>query len=93
MALCGLGNFSLAMGRLEAARTYFEKALAIVRRIGDRLREAPTLGSLGMISMVANRRDEACRLLKEAHSLFAQLGVVGENPDKVSAALRELGCE
>ena len=91
--LHNLGNVYYRQGDLERAEEQYHAALAIDREIGHRLGEADTLGNLGFVAANRDERAEACRLLKEAAAIYADIGAGGEDPDMVRAKLEELGCE
>ena len=91
--LINLGRVYNQQGDLTRAEEHCRGALVIDRQISNRLGEAQDLGNLGVLAAKRDRRDEACRLLKQAAGLYDQVGAGGQGPDSVRAKLRELGCE
>ena len=91
--LGNLGNVYRNQGDLPKSEEHYQQALVIDRELGNRLGEAKHLGDLGSLAGRREQQDEACRLLQEAATIYAEIGARGPGPDTVRATLEELGCE
>ncbi len=92
-ALGNLGILNAARGDLQSGQECHEHALFLHRKMGNRYREAEDLGNLGIVAANGGRRNDACRLLREAATIFDEIGAGGEGPDTVRAVLQQLGCD
>ncbi|GIF93768.1 BTAD domain-containing putative transcriptional regulator [Catellatospora chokoriensis] len=63
-----------AMERFEQGVTYGQRALALLRQLGDRRGEAATLDSLGVIQLRLGEHARASASLAAAHRLFEEIG-------------------
>lgn len=63
---------SLAREDFEAAQARFERALALVREVGDRFHEGRCLGSYGAAALGRGELDRAAALLEEASRAHAE---------------------
>src|SRR4029077_13994844 len=77
----GLGLMLIASGDPAGAQELFEQALALFRRLGDKLGIAISAGSLGHLTALRREYAEASKLLTESLALHQELG------NKVSVAL------
>jgi tetratricopeptide (TPR) repeat protein len=77
----GLGLMLIASGDPAGAQELFEQALALFRRLGDKLGIAVSAGSLGHLTALRREYAEASKLLTESLALHQELG------NKVSVAL------
>ncbi len=65
-----IGDAQLRMGELDHARRSGERALAIARRLGDKIEEACSLRLLGLRAAEAGEWDEARPLIEEASRIL-----------------------
>jgi tetratricopeptide (TPR) repeat protein len=92
-AFSSLGLRAKQRGDLKSAQEYTEKALAIDREIGNKLGQAGDLAALGLLAERRGEVDKARDLLNQARTLYETMGVGGQGPDNVRAALERLGPE
>jgi predicted ATPase len=70
----GLGLMLIASGDPERAQVLFEQALALCRRLGDKLGIAISAGSLGHLATLRREYGKATQLLAESLALHQELG-------------------
>jgi tetratricopeptide repeat protein len=70
----GLGLMLIASGDRARAQVLFEQALALFRRLGDKLGIAITTGSLGHLTALRREYAQARKLLTESLALHQELG-------------------
>lgn len=93
VALSGLGSLYMARGMFDEALKSFREALGIERRGGGGgLHLASVLANIGIVLAVQNEREAACRHLRESLELYRAMGISGEKPETVMAALSRLNC-
>lgn len=68
------GQAELVLGHADAAQGHFEEALAVARRLEDRLSMSNGLGCLGSIHYLAGRYGAACAALQECVDLRSAIG-------------------
>ena len=73
-ALLYAGQAELVLGHTEAARGHFEKALAVARRLLDRLGMSSGLGGLAIIHHLAGRYSAACAAMEECVAVRSAIG-------------------
>jgi tetratricopeptide (TPR) repeat protein len=66
------------LGRSEAARTYYEQALAIAREIGDRHSEGGSLMDLASLADAQGRLEAARTYYEQALAIFEAIGAEEE---------------
>jgi tetratricopeptide (TPR) repeat protein len=86
-ALCAAGRLAYLVGDHAHAAEYFEEALSLGRRLGDRETTADSLTSLGAIAARRNEYDQAETLLSEALDSARDMG----DERATATALVELG--
>jgi transcriptional regulator with GAF, ATPase, and Fis domain/uncharacterized protein HemY len=69
-----IADAQLRMGELDPARRSGERALAIARRLGDKIEEACSLRVLGLCAAEAGEWDEARGLIEEASRILGGIG-------------------
>ena len=72
------------------AEEHYKKALAIHEEIGNKLGQAQGLANLGLIAEQRNEVGIASVLLQQAAQLYEEMGVSGEGPEIIRAALQRL---
>ncbi len=70
----GLGLMLIASGDRERAQVLFEQALALCRRLGDKLGIAISAGSLGHLETLRREYGKATELVAESLALHQELG-------------------
>jgi tetratricopeptide (TPR) repeat protein len=65
-----LGTIYQRLGRYQEARDHLERALSLVRQVGQPATEAFTLSDLGLVLLLVGRYDEALTYLGQALPLF-----------------------
>jgi len=70
-----LGDLELAVGNLDAATRYAERALDLARRLRDRYEEGCGLRLYGLIRAEAGDLEGAAAALSEAGEMFSSLGI------------------
>ena len=70
----GLGIMLIASGNPARAQVLFEQALALFRRLGDKLGIAISAGLLGHLTALRGKYDQADKLLAESLALHQELG-------------------
>jgi tetratricopeptide (TPR) repeat protein len=70
----GLGLMLIASGDRARAQVLFEQALALFRRLGDKLGIAITTGSLGHLTALRREYAQARKLLTESLALHQEFG-------------------
>ncbi|HEY7975404.1 MAG TPA: tetratricopeptide repeat protein, partial [Ktedonobacterales bacterium] len=99
--LSSLGQVSLHRGDLDAAATYLQESLSIVREMQDRHGEGVVLSSLGQVALLRRDLDAATTafqqslpLLHETHdrqgegAVLSGLALIAESRDDLAAAER-----
>ena len=74
-ALCGIAEAHFGAGRLSAALDGYERAVRLSGEIESLYLKAKALSGMGEIALQTRGRDAARIILREAHDIFAQLGV------------------
>ncbi|MHA2022174.1 MAG: AAA family ATPase, partial [Candidatus Thorarchaeota archaeon] len=74
LALRALGDFVRITGRMDEARSLYEKALEIAREVGNRSSEGRVLGNLGVLHKDQGRMDEARSLCENALEIHREVG-------------------
>ena len=74
MILNEIGNYAVDVGDFEAAIEHLEQALALHRRVGNRVNESGTLANLGFVAMTLGDYASAQQLFMQALSLSAAIG-------------------
>jgi tetratricopeptide (TPR) repeat protein len=72
--LGGLGNAYRALGQVERAIGYYEEALAVARKVGDRQAEGAVLGRLGSAYRVLGQFEWASELYEKALDIAREMG-------------------
>ena len=73
-ALAGVGWISMFQGDYEAAKTFFERGLALFRKLGDEDGIVTCITNLGLVAVLGERRDiPVPSLLEEATRLRPKL--------------------
>ena len=73
------------LGDYAEAKAYYEQALALFRQLGNRLGEARSLGSLGMVARSKETHAGAKAFLEQSAQLYQQIEV--PIPTSVQSAL------
>ena len=85
--LANLGEVARELGEWDAAASYWEQALAVARRVGDRRHEALVLSQMGFGEAARGRYGPAIGLLERAVQAFRALG----ERRRVAEILNDLG--
>jgi len=72
--LISLGRAYRTLGQVERAVKFYEEALAIARKIGDRVGEGQCLGNLGTAYLDLGRVKQAIAFYEQALEIFRQIG-------------------
>jgi tetratricopeptide (TPR) repeat protein len=59
----------------EAAKTYFEQALSLIREVGDRVQEASILHNLAVVNREAGNLPEAIKCFEQAIAVAHEVGL------------------
>jgi tetratricopeptide (TPR) repeat protein len=82
-----LGWVTSELGQQERARSYFEKALALCRQLGDRAEEGSTLNNLAWVYSELGQKKQSQEYLEQALTILREVGDRAEE----SRTLNNLG--